>query len=129
MKYVHLRGLGTPKVGRDAARAGNYREFEKIFVEHMKSEVAKADLTVAITHVKTHNTCLLCYERDYSKCHRSIVANRIVDATGYAIEHLSVPDAIEQPWPSKPGQNGQSSSLRRRPNQAHVTKKQFAAQA
>src|SRR5438309_5471071 len=31
ISYVHLRGLGTPKEGRLAARAGDYKTLEKIF--------------------------------------------------------------------------------------------------
>jgi uncharacterized protein (DUF488 family) len=33
--YRHLRGLGTPKRGRDAARGGDLESFECIFLAHM----------------------------------------------------------------------------------------------
>ena len=36
--YLHLQGLGTPKPGRDAARAGDRERFWEIFKNHMKSE-------------------------------------------------------------------------------------------
>jgi uncharacterized protein (DUF488 family) len=38
--YVHLKGLGDPKQGRQAARAGDYEEFRRIFTCHMKSALA-----------------------------------------------------------------------------------------
>src|SRR5690606_40883283 len=36
IEYVHLRDLGTPKAGRDAARAGRIGEMRAIFAEHMQ---------------------------------------------------------------------------------------------
>lgn len=33
--YVHLRGLGTPKAGRDAARKGRVDEMRAIFADHL----------------------------------------------------------------------------------------------
>ena len=38
--YRHLRGLGTPKRGRDAARGGDVESFERIFREHMEEPEA-----------------------------------------------------------------------------------------
>ncbi len=42
--YVHLQGLGTPKPGRDAVRAGHPARMEVIFREHMTSDRAQAEL-------------------------------------------------------------------------------------
>ena len=46
--YRHLRGLGTPKRGREAARGGA-SSFERIFLEHMEEPEALLDLGEAIT--------------------------------------------------------------------------------
>ena len=45
--YVHLQGLGTPKPGRDAVRAGHPERMEPIFREHMPSDRAQAELAQA----------------------------------------------------------------------------------
>ena len=45
--YVHLQGLGTPKPGRDAVRAGHPERMEPIFREHMRSDRAQAELAQA----------------------------------------------------------------------------------
>ena len=45
--YVHLQGLGTPKPGRDAVRAGHPERMEPIFREHMTSDRAQAELAQA----------------------------------------------------------------------------------
>ena len=64
--YRHLRGLGTPKRGRDAARGGDIESFERIFREHMEEPEALLDLGEAIALAKTQPVCLLCLERDPS---------------------------------------------------------------
>jgi uncharacterized protein (DUF488 family) len=46
--YVHLKGLGDPKPGREAARSGNFAEFESIFSAHMRTAPVQADLKTAI---------------------------------------------------------------------------------
>src|SRR6201997_418432 len=42
--YVHLRGLGTPKEGRLAARSGQYDVLQKIYAKHLKTTQAKEEL-------------------------------------------------------------------------------------
>src|SRR5690606_34150469 len=39
--YLHLRGLGTPKEGRLAARAGKIDELHRIFDKHLKTAQAR----------------------------------------------------------------------------------------
>src|SRR5262245_13166680 len=46
--YRHLRGLGTPKRGREAAHAGDVESFERIFLAHMEEPEALLDLGEAI---------------------------------------------------------------------------------
>lgn len=85
---LHLRGLGDPKPGRDAARAGRMGEFRTIYTAHLRGTVAQAALAEAARVVEHRAACLLCYEADPSGCHRSIVATAIARKTGLAIQHL-----------------------------------------
>jgi uncharacterized protein (DUF488 family) len=89
--YVHLQGLGTPKPGRDAVRAGHPERMEVIFREHMTSDRAQAELAQAQNLVGDRKSCLLCFERDHTTCHRRLVAEMIVAETGQHIKHLAVP--------------------------------------
>jgi uncharacterized protein (DUF488 family) len=89
--YVHLPGLGTPKPGRDAVRAGHPERMEVIFRAHMASDRAQADLVQAKGLAGERRACLLCFERDHKKCHRRLVAEMIADETGQAIENLVAP--------------------------------------
>jgi uncharacterized protein (DUF488 family) len=88
--YVHLQGLGTPKPGRDAVRAGHPERMEVIFREHMTSDRAQAELAQAKGLAREKRACLLCFERDHMTCHRRLVAEMIADETGQAIVHLAV---------------------------------------
>ncbi len=88
IRYVHLQALGTPKPGREAARAGHAAEMERIFAAHMATEPAQAALAAARDIVASAPACLLCFERDPHFCHRRIVADMLSAATGQAVEHL-----------------------------------------
>lgn len=86
--YVHLRGLGTPKPGRDAARAGRIDEMRDIFMKHMSEPEAQAQLSRAMEIAKKQKAALLCFEADHAHCHRDIVAGEIADEIGCRISHL-----------------------------------------
>jgi uncharacterized protein (DUF488 family) len=90
--YRHLRGLGTPKRGRDAAHGGDRDAFERIFLAHMAEPEALLDLGEALGHARQQPTCLLCLERDPQNCHRLIVAERMARESGQEIHHLFVED-------------------------------------
>lgn len=75
--YVHLRPLGTPKAGRDAARAGRVDEMREIFNAHLEDPEAQLALAQAVDLAKGKRIALLCYEDDAACCHRQIVADRI----------------------------------------------------
>jgi uncharacterized protein (DUF488 family) len=89
ISYVHLQGLGTPKPGRDAVRAGHPQIMGAIFREHMTSERARADLGRATALACETRVCLLCFEHDPACCHRRIVAEMIAAGTGHRIVHLA----------------------------------------
>ena len=44
MSYIHLRGLGTPKEGRLAARSGDIATLQSIYSKHLKTPQAKEEL-------------------------------------------------------------------------------------
>jgi len=92
--YVHLRGLGDPKEGREAARAGDYARFRIVFGSHMKTEVAQNALRTAVRLVEDGGACLMCYERDHTRCHRTIVADAISSSLVAKIRHLGVRSGI-----------------------------------
>jgi uncharacterized protein (DUF488 family) len=87
--YVHLKGLGTPREGRLAARSGNRAEFDRIFSEHMQTDVAQRDLAGLLDLMKSgRRVCLMCFEHDPAHCHRTIVAETVEERTGIPFVHL-----------------------------------------
>lgn len=75
--YVHLVELGDPKQGRDAARAGRYSEFRRIYSAHLNTLEAVGMLKVLDDMVRLDVVCLLCFERDPANCHRRLIADRL----------------------------------------------------
>ena len=86
--YLHLRDLGTPKPGREAARKGYIRQMRAIFDEHMTTAAALGALEHAVELAGQKKVCLLCFEQDPACCHRTAVAERIAARTGQPILHL-----------------------------------------
>jgi uncharacterized protein (DUF488 family) len=90
--YIHLKGLGTPKEGRLAARSGDIKTLERIYAKHLKTLQAKEELDeLASLAVKAGPVCLLCYERDHQHCHRKWIAEIIEDREGVKVENLLPP--------------------------------------
>src|ERR1700720_912520 len=90
--YVHLRGLGTPKEGRLAARSGQYDTLQKIYAKHLKTAQAKEELDeLSALVTKSGPVCILCYERDHSHCHRQWIAEIIEARNGVKVENLVAP--------------------------------------
>jgi uncharacterized protein (DUF488 family) len=86
--YLHLRPLGTPKAGRQAARAGRTGEMHAIFEEHMKEPEAQLALQQATEVAGARPAALLCYEAEAKDCHRAIVADRIRSRIGCRVVDL-----------------------------------------
>jgi uncharacterized protein (DUF488 family) len=92
ISYLHLRGLGTPKEGRLAARAGEYEALQKIYAKHLKTARAREELDELSALVKKSGpVCILCYERDHRHCHRRWIAEIIEERDGLRIENLAAP--------------------------------------
>jgi uncharacterized protein (DUF488 family) len=86
--YVHLRELGTPKPGRDAARKGRIAEMHEIYEAHLEEPLAQLQLVEAAEIAKGRKAALLCFEGDAGGCHRAIIAERLQAELGLKIENL-----------------------------------------
>jgi uncharacterized protein (DUF488 family) len=87
--YLHLRGLGTPAEGRAAARAGRFAELRRIYLEHLNTPEAQAELDALAELVHSgRRVCLLCFEHDPDHCHRSIVAGALASLLPLRVDHL-----------------------------------------
>ena len=71
--YVHLRALGTPAAGREAARAGRTAELEEIYAGQLETPQAMAESAMLLYLAAEKPSALLCYERDPAACHRTLL--------------------------------------------------------
>jgi uncharacterized protein (DUF488 family) len=84
--YVHLRALGTPASGREAARKGRHEDLKRIYAGQLELPQAMAEGAQMIALAKEIPSALLCYEREPSGCHRSLLIDAI--APGAAVTDL-----------------------------------------
>jgi uncharacterized protein (DUF488 family) len=71
--YVHLRALGTPAAGREAARAGRDEDLRRIYAGQLELPEAQAQMAILLDQAAELPSALLCYERDPKHCHRSLL--------------------------------------------------------
>ena len=75
--YVHLRALGTPAAGREAARKGRQAELERIYSGQLELPEAIAEGAQMLHLASEMPSALLCYERDAGGCHRTLLVKAI----------------------------------------------------
>lgn len=90
IEYLHLRELGDPKEGREAARSGQWEKFHNIYSNVLKSDAAQVAISKVIDLSKHRSICLLCYERDHKTCHRKCITDEIEARVGEKARHLGV---------------------------------------
>ena len=83
--YLHLRALGTPKEGREAARKGRIAEMRAIYAQQLQTIEAELALEQADAAARAQNVALLCFEKDAACCHRALIAERLTEKGGYAV--------------------------------------------
>ncbi len=86
--YLHLRALGTPKSGRDAARKGHVAEMRAIFTDHLAEPAAQVQLAELRAVASEKPVALLCFEADHAGCHRAVLAERLAAEDGFEIINL-----------------------------------------
>ncbi|HVF83100.1 MAG TPA: DUF488 domain-containing protein [Sphingomicrobium sp.] len=71
--YVHLRALGTPAAGREAAREGRQADLERIYSSQLELPEAIAQGAEMVALAEETPSALLCFEREPAGCHRSLL--------------------------------------------------------
>jgi uncharacterized protein (DUF488 family) len=86
--YLHLRPLGTPAAGREAARAGRIGEMRTIYAEQLETPEAALAMEQALAEASERHAALLCYERQAPDCHRSMLADRMTERIPFEIASI-----------------------------------------
>ena len=69
--YVHLKALGTPPLGREAARKKQWEVFDRIYAKQLETPEAGAEAARMVALAGEKPSALLCFERDPAQCHRT----------------------------------------------------------
>jgi uncharacterized protein (DUF488 family) len=77
--YVHCRALGSPRpMRRQLRETGDYAAFFRAYNRHLDKQ--REALAEVRTLLRESSVCLMCYEAEASRCHRSAVAARLAQA-------------------------------------------------
>jgi uncharacterized protein (DUF488 family) len=86
--YTHLRALGTPKAGRQAARRGDRDRFVDVMHGQLATPEAQMALAELAELAASQAVCLLCFERDPAHCHRSLIVDELATRRPLEVRHL-----------------------------------------
>lgn len=92
--YVHLKALGTPKPGRDAAKKGDRATLEAVYAGQLELPEAQVEAARMRALAAEMPSALLCFERDPRVCHRTLLL--AAEGEGRAVIDL---------WPGDRGQS------------------------
>jgi uncharacterized protein (DUF488 family) len=110
--YIHMKALGTPKLGREAARRGDTKTMHRIFEARLVEPESQLALSETAELAGKSRICLMCLEHDWRVCHRNIVAQHLAAEFGVTPTHLSPEPSPDSPSPkarSKTRQTPRSS--------------------
>ena len=86
IEYVHLRALGTPTEGRNAARAGRHEDMARVYAGQLELPEAIAQSAQMIALAEEKPSALLCMEREPAHCHRTLLLDAV--AANAEVVHL-----------------------------------------
>ena len=86
--YTHLPAFGCPKPIRDRYKTdGDWAAYTKAFLAYLdRQNEAIAELAQSVSQI---NSCLVCFEADFTRCHRTYVGRAVVEAAGLQLVHIT----------------------------------------
>lgn len=91
--YIHMPALGCPKTIRNQYKLdGNWQTYTREFLKYIQTQDASLRELVKIAQATP--ACLVCFEADYSTCHRTYVARAARKLGGPVITHLTAKTAL-----------------------------------
>ena len=91
--YLHAPALGCPKLIRDQYKAdANWKNYTREFLKYLKTQDVSVRELVKISNATS--ACLVCFEADFSMCHRTYVAREARQLGGPTVMHLTAKTAL-----------------------------------
>jgi mevalonate kinase len=87
IEYISIRELGTPKEIRHDLRdkAISWQKFKELYMKHLDKHMDAVKRLEELA--KSKPTAIMCYEKDWRVCHRSIIAEYL-EKDGFEVIHL-----------------------------------------
>jgi len=93
VEYFHVPALGCPKEIRERYKAdGDWARYTKDFLAYIGNQDVIVRELVALS--KTTAACLVCFEADYTMCHRTYVARAARSSGAPEVLHLNARTAL-----------------------------------
>src|SRR4029079_2551632 len=77
IEYLHLKALGTPAEGRNAARAGRHADMARVYAGQLELPEAMVQSAQMLDLAAEKQSALLCMEREPKHCHRSLLLEAV----------------------------------------------------
>ncbi|WP_372825892.1 DUF488 family protein [Polaromonas sp.] len=91
--YQHAPALGCPKPVRNQYKLdGNWQTYTRDFLAYVATQEAPIQELVKTSRATT--ACLVCFEADFSMCHRTYVARAARQHGGPTVMHLTAKTAL-----------------------------------
>lgn len=74
--YVHLRALGTPPEGREAARKHDLATLDRVYSGQLEQPEAIVQVEQMLELARERPSALLCSEHEPSGCHRTLLLRK-----------------------------------------------------
>lgn len=96
IEYTHIPAFGCPKPIRDQYKAdGDWSAYVRKFERHLAAQdEAVKQLAVLVARGRA---CLICFEADHNRCHRSLVARAAALTAGQMVTHLTLKGEVPEP--------------------------------
>lgn len=86
--YAHMPALGCPKAIRERYKADrSWANYTRGFLSYLATQQTTVGELVKIVNATT--ACLVCFEADFTMCHRTYVARAARERGGPAVTHLT----------------------------------------
>lgn len=91
--YAHMPAMGCPRPVRNQYKLdGNWVTYTRGFEAYLATQGASVRELGRMT--RTTASCLVCFEADFNRCHRSMVGRAAAGISGQRLVHLNARTAI-----------------------------------
>jgi uncharacterized protein (DUF488 family) len=95
IRYVHMPALGCPKPIRNAYQAdSDWPAYTRQYNAYLHTQAAAIQALIALA--STSSACLICFEANFNRCHRSLIARLCHNQSGIPVTHITADTTIPE---------------------------------